>query len=393
MARRSTPLPRPSARGPRTAATAAAPVPTPTARRRARWVLAAAVAAGAVVIGVSLWVHASGRSGRWRARAEAAARAGDWPAALAAWRAVNAGPDARGPTLLGQARAAVATGRLAEAERALARATAADPTAAGPWRLWLELLRVEDRSSEAQAIGWAAFEAVPPADRRDVLLGLTLALLAEVPDDVARPMLTRWSEAAARSGLGGAPDPDARVALLQRIDAMPRADDPGRAARIGELTAILERDPGHLAARAVLIAALADAGEPALGRERLDAWPEAGRDVRYWRLVGRWDLDFDHRPDRAEAAFRRTLEALPHDWKTRARLARALKMLGREAEARAEAEAVAQLRERLDPEALGPRLSRADPADLAELTASVGLSRLADAWRALARAGLDQGRR
>lgn len=337
------------------------------------------VAAG---IGVAAWLHAEGRPARLRARAEAAAKGGDWPAALAAWRALNAGSEARGPTFLGQARAAVALGRLAEAERALARATAADPSAAEPWRLWLELLRVEDRVTDAQVVGWAALEAVPPADRRDVLRDLTLALLAEVPDDVARPMLARWAGSAEHTE---PPDVDARVALLQRMGGTPRSGDPDRAARVDELTAVLEREPGHLPAREALVATLADAGETDRGRAALDAWPESGRDARYRRLRGRWDLEYDHHPDRAEAAFRRTLEELPHDWKTRVRLARALRMLRREAEARAEAATVAKLRERLDPAALGPRLARGDPADLAELADAVGLPRLAGAWRGLIR--------
>jgi hypothetical protein len=277
----------------------------------------------------------------------------------------------------------MAQGRLAEAERAVHRATIANPAAAAAWRLWLELLRVEDRMTDAQGVGWAALGAVPPADRRAVLRDLTLALLAEVPDDVARPMLARWADAAAAD-----PDPDvdvdARVALLQRMGAMPRGGEPDRDTRIAELTAVLVRAPGHLAAREALVSALADGGEPDRGRQALEAWPETGRDARYWRLRGRWELEYDHQPDRAWASFRRTLIELPHDWKTRVRLARALRALHREAEARSEAETVARLRERLDPATLGPRLTRGDPADLADLAAAAGLTRLADAWRSQA---------
>ena len=64
------------------------------------------------------------------------------------------------------------------------------------------------------------------------------------------------------------------------------------------------------------------------------------------------------------ADFARALEELPHDWKTRVRLARALRVAGRDDDARREAEAVARLRERLDPAAITPRLTRADPTDL-----------------------------
>ena len=121
----------------------------------------------------------------------------------------------------------------------------------------------------------------------------------------------------------------------------------------------------------------------------LDAWPEPLRDARYWRLRGRWDLDYDHHPARAVEAFTRALTDLPHDWKTRVRLARALHALGRETASKQEADAVARTREALDPSTLGPRLS-ADLArldapsallDLSDLCACAGLTRLADAWR------------
>ena len=215
-----------------------------------------------------------------------------------------------------------------------------------------------------------------------MLKAATLALLAEAPDDLARETLRRWIDA-------DPADVDARIALFRRIAPMPRLGDPDVAARAAALEALLARDPGHVDAREALVAALADAGDPARGRAILDAWPAGDRDARYSRLDGRWDLDYDRRPARAVASFRRALAELPHDWRTRAHLARALRTLGRAAEARREAEAVARLREALDPEPLGRRLAADfdrldDPGsrlDLADLCARVGLDRLADAWR------------
>jgi thioredoxin-like negative regulator of GroEL len=363
------------------------------------WAVSAAVSVAVVsVLALGLaWAYAAGRPARLRARAEAASRAGDWPAALAAWRAVNAGGPARARTLLAEARAALALGRADEAERALARACLADPSDPEPWRLRLELLRVEDRVTDARRVGWEAYAAVAPPGRRGVLRDLTLALLADLPDDTARATLARWAAAGAETAgdpsdpdPDTAPDPDARAALLQRFNTMPRAGDPPRAERVAELSAILGRRPGHLGAREALVTALADAGETEAGRRALDAWPESGRDARYWRLRGRWDLEFDRHPDRAVDDFTRALEELPHDWKTRFRLARALRASGRAAEASREAESVGRLREALDPAALGPRLDDDfrhldDPRalrDLASLCGRAGLSRLADAWRA-----------
>ncbi|MBX6314928.1 MAG: hypothetical protein IRY99_18725, partial [Isosphaeraceae bacterium] len=289
---------------------------------------------------------------------------------------------ADGRSWLGEARAALALDRAAQAEQALRRATALAPADPEPWRLWLELLRVEDRTLDAQRIGWSAYAAVPPSARREVLRALTLALLADVPEEHARMRLARWAEA-------DPDDLDARVALLRRIAAAPRGGDPEAADRIAILTTLLRCDPSHSGAREALVSELAAAGEIDRGRAVLDAWPEATRDARYDRLRGRWDLDYDHHPDRAVVTFRRALAALPHDGRTHAALARALQALDRPDEARHAAEEVARLRETLDPAALGRRLEAdfthlEDPRsrlDLADLCARAGLARLAAAWR------------
>jgi thioredoxin-like negative regulator of GroEL len=346
-------------------------------------------AALAVIVagsGVGLWWWSATRSARLRAQAVAASRAGDRVAALDAWHALNAAGSARAADLLAEARAALTLGRAAEADRALDRAVAADPTDPDPWRLKLERLRVQDQPVKAQAVGRAAYAAVPAGRRRGVLRDWTLALLADLPEDLARRTLARWAGADPSR-----PDREARVALLRRIAAAPRDGDPDRASRIAELSALLAADPGLTVAREALVSDLADAGEPDLGRNALDAWPEPDRDARYWRLRGRWDLDYDRRPGPAAEAFGRALADLPHDWKTRVRLARALHALGRPADARREAESVARTREALDPATLGPVLSAAldpdRPADpqaltaLADLSARAGLHQLADAWR------------
>jgi tetratricopeptide (TPR) repeat protein len=346
---------------------------------------------------------------RLRAEAESAARAGDWNRALRSWRALNATDAARGATHLGEAQACLALGRAAQAERSLRRAVAADPADPEAWLLLLKILQVEDRTLDAQRLGWEAYERVRPAAaaRRAILGELTLALLADLvddqvrttlkrrlgadvmtavvalPDDRVRSTLKRWMDA-------DADDVDARVAFWQRIAAQPRADDPDRESRLTALEALVADHPDHLGAREALVTALADAGEPDRGRAVLDGWPgsESTRDARYWRLRGRWELEYDHRPDRAAAAFQNALVDLPQDWRSWSRLARALWMLGRNDQALQAAAAVRRIREVLDPIALGPRLDAAfghldDPAalrDLADLGNRVGLTRLAGAW-------------
>lgn len=351
---------------------------SPKRRVRGLWGIAAAVAG----LAIGAWFLFPERPERLRARAEAAERAGDWSSALRLWRAVNQTRLARGRTHLAEARACLALDRAAQAEVALRRAVAADPDDPEPWRLLLQLCRVEERTWEARRLGEDAAAAVLPSTRREVLRDATLALLADLPDEQARGALDRWVVA-------DPADLDARVAKLRRAAAHPGDADPDRADRIAALSAVLQRDPSHIAARELLVESLADAGDPQRGRQTLDAWPAGARDGCFDRLLGRWQLDYEHDPAGAAESFQRALADFPHDWRTHYRLARAWRALGRDADARREAETVGRLRDVLDPAALGPRLSadigRLDePAscrDLADLCARAGLARLADAWR------------
>ena len=94
---------------------------------------------------------------------------------------------ARGATHLAEARAAPGDGIRRQAEQSLRRAIAADPADPEPWKLLLEILRVEDRTLDAQEVGWESFDRVPAESRRDVLRELTLAILADLPDERSGP--------------------------------------------------------------------------------------------------------------------------------------------------------------------------------------------------------------
>jgi thioredoxin-like negative regulator of GroEL len=295
---------------------------------------------------------------------------------------------------LAEAKTLLKSGKAGKAERALYSAVDAEDLdnefdkgtdhASEAFRLLLEILRVEDRSLEADRLAWKAMARLKSVDRRMILRELTLALLTDLPDDLTRSAMTRWSSV-------DPSDIEARVALLRRISTMPRSSDPDRPTRVERLSSLLAADPGRVNTREALVSELADAGEPDEGRKALDAWPgvEADRDARYWRLRGRWDLEYDHQPALAIEAFRKVLAEQPHDWRTRYRLARALRQVGRDDDANAEAETVRRIREVLDPLTLGPKLdsflSRSDDPharlELAEICARAGLTRLADAWR------------
>ncbi len=286
---------------------------------------------------------------RLRSQAEAAARSGDWAGALKIWREINSSDSANGLSHLGEARASLALGRAFQSEQALRRSVAADPENLESWQLLLQILRVEDRALDASRTGWQAYGSVGLELRPTVLKELTLALLAELPDDDVRRTLNRWIDADKN-------DLDARVALIERMAIQPRAGDPDRATLLAELETIVAEHPDHITAREALVTALADAGEPERGRAVLDEWPASARDSRYWRLLGRWDLEYNNQPAEAATAFRTALEETPEDWRSWYRLARALRALGREEESRQAAETVRRIRGALDPLELRPLL-------------------------------------
>ena len=317
-------------------------------------------------------------------KAEDAARMGDWAAAQRYWRAINRTPAAKSASHLGEAKACLALGQAGQAEHSLQQAVRTDPSEPESWRLLLEILRVEDRTLDVQHIGWEAFTAVHPSARREFLRQLTLAFLADLlPEEKIRTTLRRWVEADVN-------DVDAQVALWQRIVAQPRPGDPDRPSLLATLEELLTKYPDHVGVREVLVTSLADAGEPDRGRSVLDTWPELTRDARYWRLRGRWELEYEHRPQEATKAFQTALKELPQDWRSWSRLSRALRMLNRHDESRQAAETVQRIREVMDPFVLGPRLHAAfdhldDPkalADLAALCSQAGLTRLSGAWLA-----------
>jgi len=346
------------------------------------WAIGGGAIVAVVLVSTLIWVWIVKSPSRLIAHAETAAQAGDWAAALEYWRSVNATDSARIGTHVGEARACLALNRAAQAEHSLRRAIAADPTELEPWKLLLEILQVEDRVVEVQRLGLEAYDRVHPEARRALLQELTQGLLTELPDDLFRTTLRRWVEA-------DGDDADAQLALLQRIATQPRADDPDRYSLLQSMETLLAGHPDHIGVREALVAALADAGEPERGRALLDEWPESARDARYWRLRGRWELEYDHRPDRAAAALQTAVAELPQDWRSWFRLARAWRMLGRDRESHQAAETVSRIREVLDPLILKPQLDDAfdhldDPAalrSLAVLCDRAGLTRLADAWR------------
>src|SRR5208337_3378721 len=117
--------------------------------------------------------------------------------------------------------------------------SAAPPSESEAWLLLLEVLRVEDRPVDAFTLGWKALDHALPEARPQLLRELTLAALTDLPDEVVRSTLRRWIDA-------DPGDVDARVALLRRIGAEPRADDAERESRLVQLRDLLASHPEHV---------------------------------------------------------------------------------------------------------------------------------------------------
>jgi tetratricopeptide (TPR) repeat protein len=360
-------------------------IQTPGTKRLSWLLLGAGAVAGLVGLSVTVSLLSGSRE-QLRSQAEAAARSGDWARALKIWREINSSDAANGLSHLGEARAALALGRALQSEQALRRSVVADQEHLESWQLLLQILRVEDRTLDASRTGWEAYGSVRPESRAAVLKELTLGLLAELPDDDVRKALRRWTDADKN-------DLDARIALIERIALQPRAGDSDRETLLAELESMVAEHPDHIAARQALVTALADAGEPERGRAILGEWPASGRDSRYWRLRGRWDLEYDNRPAEAATAFRSALEEAPQDWRSWYRLARALRAIGRDEESRQAAETVSRIRGALDPlllrplldESLGHLGDKASLEEIAGLCKRAGLARLGEAWHGEAR--------
>ena len=257
----------------------------------------------------------------------------------------------------------------------------ASPEMPDGWLLLLDLLRVlgdaDQFSSELNAL------LQTPVARRtsSVLSSATLGLLTDLDQSDVRSRLKKWVEKE--------PDqPLAQAALLLRYATNPLPDDPSRDVRLQEARELLQRFPQSLMARSALVETLFNSGLYEEAAEALEGWPQAGRNSTAWhRLQGRRLQDQDQNPAAAVTEFQQVLKSMPHDWKTRYRLARALKASGSPDEANLQARRMTEIREMLEPTALEPILKRAipkgrppEPSPLIELLQRLQLHELAKSW-------------
>ena len=281
-----------------------------------------------------------------------------------------------------ESRAWLSANQAREAEITLRKAIDRFPTDPLLQLMRLEIERVEDRIVEAISHGDQALAQVHSEDRVLILRGLTITLLDTIPEERAREKLKIWLQTDPQ-------DREAEVALIKRMASDPMAGDMDRPTRIARLKSLIQKDSSFTQAYEALTIELAASGFIDEGRSILDQWPKNVRDVRYDRLKGRWELEYDRRPDLAIQSFERVLQHIPHDKTSWFRLSRAYKAIGRDQESQIAADHVAKLVEILDPRTLSPRLTKDferlnDPQsklDLAEVCEKAGLVKLAKGWR------------
>ncbi len=281
-----------------------------------------------------------------------------------------------------ESRAWLSANQAREAETTLIQAINRFPTDPLLQLMRLEIERVEDRIVEAISNGDQALANVHSEDRVLILRGLTITLLDTIPDERAREKLKIWLQADPK-------DREAEVALMKRMASDPMAGDIDRPTRIARLKSMIQMDPSFVQAYEALTIELAASGLIDEGRVILDHWPKNARDVRYDRLKGRWELEYDHQPELAIQSFQRVLQHIPHDKTSWFRLSRAYKSIGRDRESQSAADRVTKLVEILDPRTLSPRLTEdferlnnpRSKLDLAEVCEKAGLVKLANAWR------------
>lgn len=303
---------------------------------------------------------------------------------LAAWDAFAADyPEAlSAEDMVRWARACLAADRPSQASTILDRWSSRDVTGADGWVLRIELSRA---LGDADAIAHTLAMTLKRPEARHSLSFLstaTFGILTMMSPDEMRERLRRWSDT--ESG-----EPLAKAWLLNRqfADASELGIDVARLS--DEARELVSRHPESAEARRVLTEMLFEQGYYAEASQVLAGWPVGSRNsVSYERLEGRRLLEIAGDATPAIASFRKVLEVMPHDWRTRYRLSKALARSGRMDEARAEARQTVAIREALEPTTLErllkaafPSGSEPEPQSLIPLLRSVGLTELAGAWQ------------
>lgn len=250
------------------------------------------------------------------------------------------------------------------------------------WIIMLDLLRVlglGDRIIEAhdQILSNQVARRSPT-----VLMTLTLGLLTDLEPEQLRQRLQKWVAAEPGEAI-------AQAALLQRYNENPLPEDPSRDDRLQVCMNLLDRFPTSIETRMAFVELLLTSGQYDEAGEALKQWPaQVKESISHQRLLGRYLQDNLQDHENAILSFQNVLKKATFDWKTRYRLARALKAAGQAEKAMTESARMLEIRELLEPNRLEPIIRQAfpkgkppEPKQLVELLDKIGLNALADAWR------------
>ncbi len=250
------------------------------------------------------------------------------------------------------------------------------------WIIMLDLLRVlglGDRIIEAhdQILSNQVARRSPT-----VLMTLTLGLLTDLEPEQLRQRLQKWVAAEPGEAI-------AQAALLQRYNENPLPEDPSRDDRLQVCMNLLDRFPTSIETRIAFVELLLTSGQYDEAGEALKQWPaQVKESISHQRLLGRYLQDNLQDHENAILSFQNVLKKATFDWKTRYRLARALKAAGQAEKAMTESARMLEIRELLEPNRLEPIIRQAfpkgkppEPKQLVELLDKIGLNALADAWR------------
>ncbi|MFM7132518.1 MAG: tetratricopeptide repeat protein [bacterium] len=250
------------------------------------------------------------------------------------------------------------------------------------WVIFLDLLRVLGQTD--RMIELTEQIATNEIARRspEVLMTATLGLLTDLDPALIRQRLARWEAAEPGESLAAA-------ALLQRYNENPLPDDPSRDIRLQSAANLLQKYPESIDIRQALVEMQLTSGQFEEAGKLLQAWPTSAKNTAgYHRLQGRYLQDARQDYQNAIASFEMVIQKASYDWKTRYRLARALKAVGKEKEAAFESARMLEIREMLDPTRLEPIIRQAfpkgkspEPAQIITLFNHIGFNSLARSWQ------------
>jgi hypothetical protein len=349
----------------------------------ARWKTLRLVIPTVIVLLVGLILLGRRTESDFRKEIAEAEKAREWGEAEALWdRFAARYPASRTPDdLVRHARCELILDKPAKARGLLDAWMRTDRPGTEGWQLSIELRRALGDGDGVNLVMRDMLRS-PEARRSAALLTVaTFGILTAMNAEESQERLRRWAETEPES-------PMATVWLLARQFEEFDLGGGSGSGSFDEADKLAARWPSDPDVLRIYVESLFLRGDYEKVRLTMDRWPEDLRDSVAWsRLSGRRALEVDKDPGTAILHFRNVLAKIPHDWRTRYRLSRALSGAGQAEEARVEAKRTVEIRELLDPSGLEAKLKEAFPkgsqpvpSKLIELLTRIDQTELARAW-------------